>query len=400
MDAGGQRFDLAAQGVLVQQPQVAQVLYLVVQLLLKRVTLLLQLRAQGVYRIVAAGLSRVQLLFQLGQLRLQRGESLLHQKQHVAVGGIHTQQSLQGGKGVGHLLALVEQLLLLFGQLLYGGFDLVRALVDGVDGVVDLLEGLLSGPGQRVLAVGQLGLGVVQLALYLGKLRVDVLQNGVVQHVDAALLDGDVHPLLDHARSTGRGHAVQGLEGGHQLVLHVIGEGQYVHVVLGDGEYRHGQHVRVQLHGHRRADLVAPVAPQLVQPGGDLDQCRVHVRAVVELHDHNGYVVPGRGGDLLHVCQRGEGSLHRAGDLRFHLLRRGAHIAGVHHHIGQVHAGQQIGGHLLERDDPQHDHQYDAHDHGVGLFHAVLGKHACLPGDNLLLYSIALEYELNVNTVL
>ena len=312
-------------------------------------------------------------------MQLQLGQGVGDLLQLLALGIVHVHQGLQGGDVFRQLVALGRGLGALLGQLFDGGADLGLGLVQLGFGLVQLLHGLFLCPGQLALAVGQLGLGVVELLFHVRELFVDILEYGGVEHVDAALLDGDVDALLDHAGGLRRGHAVECLEGGHQLVLHVVGKGQYVHVVPGDGEYGHGQHVRVQLHGHRRAHVVVPVAPKLVQPGGDFNEGGVHVRAVVELHDDHGNVVPGGGGDLLDIVQRGEGGFHRTGQIVLHLLRRRAHIGGVHHHIGQVHAGQQVGGHVLERNDTQHDDQYDAHDDRVWLFDAVPGKHGAPP---------------------
>ena len=314
-----------------------------------------------------------------GQLGLEL-LPLLAQLGHLGGGGLH------GGALVGHvhgglhqrdaggqLLPLGGELGLLGGELLDGGADLALPLGQRRLGLGQLLVGRLLAPGQLPLAVGDLGLGRVELVLHLGQLLVHVGQYGGIDHVDAALLDGHVHLLLDDAVGGGGGHAVQALEAGHQLVVDVVGELQYVHVVPADGEDRHRQHVGVQLHGHRRAHIVVKFALELVQPGGDLDQRGVHVGPVVELHDDHAHVIPGLGGELFDVRQCGEGGLHGSDDLALHLLRRRAGIGGVDHHVGQVHAGQQVGGHVLEGDVPQHDHQQYAHDDGIGLFDGELG---------------------------
>ena len=373
-DGAFQRGDLRAQRVGVQQREVVQVLLLGRALGDEGVALGGDLTALVAQRIAVSGGFRLgQLLLQLGQLLLELGQPLRGEHDRLALGGVQVDQIIHRGDGVGQLLALGDEIGALLVELLDGGVELFSPLVEGGEGVVDLPVDLALGAGELALAVGELGLGVVQLALGVGELCVHVLQDGAVEHVDAAGLDGDVHALLDDAGGGGRGHAVQRLKGGHQLVLHIFGEGQDVHVVPGDGEYGDGQHVRVQLHRHRRADGVVPLAPKLVQAGGQLDQRRVHVCAVVELHDDHGHVVPRGGRDLLDVRQRGDGGLHGPGDVGLHLLRSRANIRGVYHHVGKVHAGQQIGGHLLEGDDPEHDDQYDAHDDRVGLFDAVSG---------------------------
>ena len=404
-DGGLQLGDLLLERVRVQQGQVVQVLLLAVPLGGELGDLPLQV-GPGAVRDIGGGqplgLGVAQLLLEGGKLLLQVGQLLLGRLQRLALGVVHVHQGLHALHGLGQLIPLGLQLLPLLAKLLDGGVDLGRARVDGGQGVVDLLVGLSAGPGQLAFAVGELGLAVVQLPLHLRQLRVHVLQDGAVEHVDAALLDHHVHALVDQAGGVGRGHAVQGFKGGDQLVLHIVGQGEDVHVVPGDGEDRHRQHVRVQLHGHRRANGVVPLAPQLVQSGGELDQGGVHVRAVVELHDHHGHVVPGGGGDLLHVGERGDGGLHGPGHIRLHLLRRRAHIGGVHHHIGQVHAGQQVGGHLREGDVAQHDHEYDAHDHRIGLFDAVFGKHAAPPvlrnvWKSTVTAIMAAAYELYIN---
>ena len=367
-----QRFDLLAQGIGIQQLQVVQVLLLAAAFFVQRVPLGLNLSASvGEGGIRQGGFHFSQLSLKILLLQLQLGQRVGDFLQLLALRLVHVDQGLQRGDVLSQRLPLGCGFGALLGQLFDGGPDLGFGFVKAFFGFIQLLHGLALGSGELALAVGQLGLGVVQLLLHIGQFFVHVLEYGGIEHVDAALLYGDVDALLDDAGGLRRRDAVEGLEGRHQLVLHIVGKGQYVHVVPGDGEYGYGQHVRVQLHGHRRADVVAPVAPQLVQPGGDLDQRGVHVRPVVELHDDHGDVVPGRRGDLFYVVQRGEGGLHGPGQLVLHLLRRGAHVAGVHHHVGQIHAGQKVGGHMLERYDPQHDHQYDAHNDRVWLFDAV-----------------------------
>ncbi len=322
-----------------------------------------------------AGLKRRELLLQRGLL-LPEQRQVFGGLQHVGLLCVaHAVGGLQRRHRRGHLLPLLKQRVPLGGHLLNGGGDLLLALLQRVLGLFELLIGRGLAVGQLSPAVGELGLALVQLALHLGKLPVDLLQYSGVDHVDAALLDGHVDLLLDDAAGIGGRHAVQALEGRHQLVVDVVGQRQYVHVVACDGQYRHRQHVRVQLERHRCAHVVVPGALELVQLGGDLDQRRVHVRAVVELHDDHGHIVPGLGGHLLDIRERGEGGLHGPGDLPLHLLGRRAGILGVHHHVGQVHAGQQVGGHVLEGYVAQHDHQYDAHDHGIGLFDGRFRQH-------------------------
>ena len=66
---------------------------------------------------------------------------------------IHVHQPLHRGDGLGQLIALLYQIGALLLQLFDGGVDLLRALLDGVQGIVDLPEGLAARPGELSLAV-------------------------------------------------------------------------------------------------------------------------------------------------------------------------------------------------------------------------------------------------------
>ncbi len=328
-----------------------------------------------------AGLSRLQLvelLLKAILLRLQIAQLLFHLGQQRALLVGQPGQLFQLRDGLLQLLLLGDQLGTLSGQLFHGLTQLRLAALQLLHSVADLAEGLLLRPGQLGFSVGDLRLRVVELLLRVGQLRVDIPKNGAVEHVDAALVDGHIHLLRNHAGGRDGGHAVDGLVLRHQLLLDIARELEDVHVVANHGDDGHRQHVGIDLHDGRRADGIAPCRRQRGDLGVDLDHGGVHVRRVVELQHHQRQVVAGLGRYVLDVRQRGERRLHRPRHLILHLLRRRADIGRVHDDVGEVHVGQQIGGHVRERNHAQNQHQNHAHNDRIGLFDRVFSEHCNL----------------------
>ena len=376
------RYDLSRQGIGIPLERALVIEAQVADVILERFAPADQFVALGPELEQLVGQIGVFAALYRGQLPLQVGLPLpggvqrsggLEYGGPVIVGEIHRLRHLFGGGG--QAVALADQVVPLLDEGLYGGAEVFLTVLERFFHLIEAGISHAPGDGQLSAALGELALPLVELTLHLGELFVQVLQDRGVQYVDAALFDGHVELLLDDAGGRRGGDAVERFEGGHQFVVHIVGQPEQIHIVPRDGQDRHRQHVGVQLHRHGTAYVVVERPFELIEPRGDLDERSVHVRAVVELHDDHRNVVPGPGGDLLDVRQRGEGRLHGPGDLVFGLLRRRARVGGIYHHIGQVHAGQQVRGHVLEGDIAQHQREYDAHDDRIGFFDRDFGQH-------------------------
>ena len=334
---------------------------------------LLALRTERVSAL--AVFQRGQLLLQLLLLRAEVAHLRLESAQQrlLLVGHVH--QALHLFERGVHLVELRLKLGALGGELLDGRGQLRFAAVELALRLVQLGQRAALGAGQLILAVGNLRLRIVELLLHVGQLGVDVAENGVVQHIDAILLDGHVDLLRDQARRGDGRHAVDGFILGDERFFNVFRQREDVHIVHRHGYDRHRQHVGIDLHDGRRADIVAPRRGEGRDFGVDFDHRGVQVGGVVELHHDQREVVAGGGRNLLDVGQRGKGGLHRSGDLGFHLFGRCADIGRIHDDIGKIHAGQQICGHICKGYDAQYDDKYDADCDGIWFFDAVFSEH-------------------------
>ena len=372
-----QRVQVALQGFRVG---LAEILDIAAQRITLRQQLLLPANGVGA-RLAQRGvalsvLQRLQLLLQKFLLALELAQLLLQPGEGGALLVGQIQQRLHAGDALVHLIQLRLQRVPLLPQLRDGGVHLALAAVQLAQRAVQLGQHAALLPGELAFAVGDLRLRLVKLLLHVGQLRVDVPQNGVVQHVDAILLDGHVHLPGDQAGRGDRSHAVDALIRRDQRLLHILRKLVYIHAVPGHGDDGHRQHVRIDLHDRRRADRVAPPRGEHGDFGVDFDHRSVQICGVVELQHHQRQVVAGLRGDVLDVGQRGERRFQRPRDLRLHLFRRGAHIRGVHDDIREIHAGQQIRRHICKRDHAQHNHQDDAYNHRVRFLYAIFSEHA------------------------
>ena len=152
---------------------------------------------------------------QIAQLRLQ-----LTQQRLLLIGQIG--QAFQLFDGRIDFIQLGLKLSPLSGQLFDGLGELQFSIFQLRKRGVQLRKRALFGACQLALAVRDLRLRVVELLLRIGQFLVDVPQNRVIQHIDAVLLNGDVHLLGNHAGCRDGRDAVNGLVLRNQRLLHVF----------------------------------------------------------------------------------------------------------------------------------------------------------------------------------
>ena len=267
--------------------------------------------------------------------------------------------------------------------------------------IVDLPKGVALFAGEQALALGDLRLRAVELRFHVGQFLVHFAEDEAVEKFDAVFVDGDGDSLLHRAGDGHGGHAVDALQFGQQRFVDEVRQFAHVRPFEGHGGNGDGQHVRVDLHHHRRAHRIAPGAAQHVDLRGELDQHAVHVHAALKFEDDNRKILCGCGGDAADVGKRGKRCLHGPGHIALHLFRRRAHIGRIYGHIGQIHVRQKIRGHVGKGDHAEHDDQYDADDNGIGLLDAEFRQHAKIPPDHTLyrlwrtISSICLYYHKN-----
>ena len=207
-------------------------------------------------------LQRFQLRLLCLALRAQRGE--------LAVEGVQLRLLLRGEVGQGFHggdggICLRKLRLQLFALRLRLGQRLGKRVVGELGKhVVDLPKGVVLFAREQLLAFGELGLRLVELRLHVRQFLVHFAEDEAVQKLDAAFVDGDGDRLFHRAGDRYGGHAVDALQPGQQRFIHKVGKRPHVRAFQGHGGDGHRQHVRVDLHHHRRAHRVAPRAAQHV----------------------------------------------------------------------------------------------------------------------------------------
>ena len=278
-----------------------------------------------------------------------------------------------------HLLVGIPQLLLHPGDL---PFQLRNLLVQFLDAVPQLLgdAGLLAvqlrlaavelalGLVQLRFAAVQLPLGLVQLPLGVRQPVTDLHQQLVVDLIDFFLIQRDFHGFFHQTGGGHAGNAAHALDGGDDLVLHILGQLVDVHALVVHRHVLGGHHVHAHLHDGGGAGHVGQGVCQLVDLGAHLDHGGVHVGVLGEFqHDHAVILVAGAG-DVLHAVDGAQRRLQRPGDLVLHLLGACTGVGGDDHQVGQAHGGQQVGLHFAQTHKAQHQNEHHPHQHGKGLF--------------------------------
>ncbi len=161
---------------------------------------------------------------QLIALGFQRADGIGHLPQLFLFRIGQPAQPFELGKHRLGALQLGAELRLLGGQRFDGGGKLGVAGFDGGDGFIDLRIGGLARAGELTLAGGNLAHGVAQFQLHIGQFRIHFRENGVVERVDAALFDGDIHLLGQNAAGRHARHAVHGFVAGDQFIFNIIGK--------------------------------------------------------------------------------------------------------------------------------------------------------------------------------
>ena len=275
----------------------------------------------------------VQLAFQVGDLLLQRGNLVV-----------------QLGNGVPQLL----------GDVGFLGVQLAFAAVQLRLGVVQL--------GQTFVDLGAV---LVQLVLGFGQPVTDFHQQLVVHLIDLVLIEGDLHGLLHQAGGGNAGYAVHALQLGQDRVVDVVGQLVDVHALAVHSHVLGGHHIGADLDQRGSAGHVGQGVAQLVHGRAGLDHGAVHVGIFLVFQKDKAVVLVALAGHVFHAVQRGKAVFQRLGHVGLHLFRAGAGVGGHYQQVGQVHRGQQIRLDAQQADHAQHQHQYDRHQNGEGLFDTV-----------------------------
>ena len=296
----------------------------------------------------------------LGQLQIGRSQRFVFRR----CGGLFLlggRITVDDGLISGDLIDVGGHLRLVGGDALPQGLLLLRHVGGDVHGLLQGVHRLIQRAGHAVAdAVGSLGDALVQRLLRLGHLLFGAaeLARRLIQQLAGILTDGlrqirhffrvqhHMHLTVHRAGDLHTGHAGNARQLGAQLLLHEVAQLVDVHAVAADGGHHDGDHGGVHLQDIGRGHRIIPLPLQ----GGhlllDIHAQRVHVDAALKLHHDHGDAVLAGGGDAFQLVQRGQRLFQRLGDLRLHAFGACAGVAGDHDHIGVVHVGEQIGGHL------------------------------------------------------
>ena len=301
-------------------------------------------------------------------------------------GIVNRQRDLRQGGGV--VLGLLQlavgviQILLQIGNLLFQRGDLLVQLGDGIPqlgrhiGLLAVQLGLARVQlglciVQLLQAAVDFGLVGVQLLLGLGQTVADLHQQLVIDLVNFILVQRNLHGLFHKTGGGNAGHAVHALQLGQHGFVHIVGQRVDVHAVIVHGHILGGHHIGADFHQRGRAGHIGQRITELVHRGAGLDHRAVHIGAFLIFHINQAVVFVALARHVLHAVQRGQGVFQRLGDVRLDLLRACAGIGCDNQQIRQIHGGQQIGLDAHQTDKAQHQHQYDRHQNGKGLFYTV-----------------------------
>ena len=226
------------------------------------------------------------------------------------------------------------------------------------------------------LTVFQLGLGRFQFLFLslqffrcLVQLLVDRLRYFFVGFVDQILVQDHMQFLLDHACGCNTGNTRDALQLIEQRIVHKLCQLDGVLSLHGQGRYLYRQHGGVDLHHVRGCHHIIPAGGK----GGDLlldvHADGVHIDRFFKFQHDHADIFAGCGGHFLNMFQRGHGLLHGFGDLCLHLLRCGTGIGRYDHHIGKIHIGQKVRGHLKIGHHTQHQNGNHCHKYGQRFLH-------------------------------
>ena len=228
---------------------------------------------------------------------------------------------------------------------------------------------------QLLFAVIQLPAGLFQLLLGIGQRAADGAQHLTVERVDLLLIQFDPDLAFHQAAAGDRGNAVHPLQRRNDRFGGKAGKRFPLHSIAAHRQHHNGQHIGIQLHQYRTAGAFRQRAGDLIQAGAHFDHGGIHAGAFFKFQHYDADVFLRNAGDVLDPAGGGQRRFQRLGHALLHLLRAGACVCGVSDDIGQVHAGQQVGGHIDKRHDAENERQHDADEDGHRSFDTEAGKH-------------------------
>ena len=164
-----------------------------------------------------------------------------------------------------------------------------------------------------------------------------------------------------HAAGADTCHAADTFQTAHEGVFHECGELNDVHAFHRDCGHGHRQHGGVDFQNIGGRYGFGPAALQCGDLLLDVYADSIQIGAFFKLQGHQRIVVGGVGGDVYNALQRCHTLLDGACDFRLYLFGAGTGVRGHNDDVGEVHVGQQVGGHTGIGDDAK-DQNGDGND--------------------------------------
>ena len=259
-------------------------------------------------------------------------------------------------------LDLCQRLLLLLEilQLLLQIFFRLIQLIAFFHRLVECIGKLILSGCHRLFSALHLGTRIINLLLCIGKLLINAFLDLLVERIDLILIHGYLDTLIKLSGRRNRCHTLKTLKTRHQIVFHIIRDFRSAHSVHIHGCRDNRKHIRIDLHDHRCSDRIAPLSGDLIQTLLNLDHNRIHICILFVLKRYDRVTVVRDRADILNIRRGRHRRFDRRGNFTFHLLRTRSHIRRDNKRILKTHVRQQIRSHLHQRDNTEHDHQYDA----------------------------------------
>ena len=276
-------------------------------------------------------------------------------------------------------------------QLLLHGQQLVLLLLQHGrafhQGICALVQLLLSG-FHIPLGLFQVPFLLFQLVLGFIQFAVDGIPDPLIGFVNEILIQDHVQFLLDGTGSGDSCHTGDAFQLVHQGIVQEFCQGDGIHALHGHAGHFHRQHGGIDLQHIGCSHRLFPGSGQHRDLLLNIHADSIHIHGILKFqHDHTD-IFTGCGGNFLDMLQGGHGLLHGLCDLVFHLFRRGTGVGGHDHHIGKIHIGQKVRGHLCISHNTQHQNGNDCNEHGQGFLDGKLGHREAPHCQNTALYCI------------
>ena len=198
---------------------------------------------------------------------------------------------------------------------------------------------------------------------------VDGIDNLLIGFVDQILVQDHMQLLLDHAGGGDTGNTRDTFQFIDQRIVEKLCQLNGIFSCHGHRRHFYRQHRGIDLQHIRRTDHIIPLTGERHDLLLDVHADGIHIHGLFELQHNGADILTGSGTDFLDMLQSGHSLLKRFGHFLLHFLRCGTRIGSHNDHIGKVHIGQQIRGHLKIGNNAQHKHGNHRHKDGHGFFY-------------------------------